>query len=88
VTIFTALGPYGMISTEDIVAQIKRLTAFEAAVPGGHIGLVQLFILHVIDHSAFHQYRRVICDATPEPVGTILVINSARLAGSAILVCV
>ena len=70
-TIFTALGPYGIISTDDIVAQIKRLTAFEAAVPGGHIGLVQLVILHVIDHSAFHQYRSMICDATPEPVGTI-----------------
>lgn len=59
-TIFTALGPYDMISADDIVAQIKRLTAFEVAVPGGHIGFVQLFILHVIDHSAFHQYRRMI----------------------------
>jgi len=87
-TIFASPGTEGIFSADDIVAQIKRLTAFEAAVPGGHIGLVQLFILHVIDHSAFHQYRRVICDATPEPVGTILVINSARLAGSAILVCV
>ncbi len=71
VAIFTALGAQGIFSADDIVAQIKRLTAFEAAVSGGHIGLVQLVILHVIDHSAFHQHRRMVCDATPVPVGTI-----------------
>ena len=52
--IFASPGTEGIFSADDIVAQIKRLAAFEATVPGGHIGLVQLVILHVIDHSAFH----------------------------------
>ena len=69
-TIVTALGAQGIFSADDIVAQIKRLTAFKAAVPGGHIGLVQLVILHVVDPSTLHQHRRVVCDATPVPVGT------------------
>ena len=58
--IFASPGTEGIFSADDIVAQIKRLAAFEATVPGGHIGLVQLVIFHVIDHSAFHQYRRMI----------------------------
>ena len=70
-TIFAPPGTEGIFSVDDIVAQIKRLTAFEAAVPGGHIGLVQLIILHVINHSAFHQHRRMICNAASVPVSTV-----------------
>ena len=40
VTIFTAHGPYGIFSANDIMAQVKRLTAFEAAVP---VGILALF---------------------------------------------
>jgi len=40
VTIFASPRTEDIFSAGDIVAQIKRLTAFEAAVPGGHIGFL------------------------------------------------
>lgn len=68
--IFTTFGPERMFAVDHIVAQIKWLATLEAAVPGRHIGRVQLLVSHVIDHSPLYQHGCVIYKATSIPVGT------------------
>ncbi len=66
--VFTPFGSESKFPTHHIMAEVKRLTAFESPIARRHEGLVQLIMIEIIDHSTLHQNGRVVYDTASESV--------------------